>query len=194
MTSPTDLHPSEEFLFCAKEKSSSRLSGTLPLRDLFQELQDFLPVDILYVQYKLPDGSIALREVGSIRVDFVPLDTSLSFNPLERVPDLGVAGSESDIALPPLVAPSISPVLDPPKKPKKPRRTKMLPTPPSTPLSAKTAPLEAPTSFKGQSSLKPSPAAVGMQNGAIQVDAVIPCPPGKEQEYSKFGKSKHLTR
>lgn len=175
----TDLTPSGELLYCAKERGSSRLSGTLTLRELFQELESLLPVDILYVQIPLPDGSIALREVGSIRVDFFPVDTSPNF---VRESISGIAGQETDIASAPLVVPTL-PQPQAPRMPKvKPKKAPPSPSPKPPPKKATKAnlePQEAPSH------------AVSLQSGSLVIKEVTPCPPGKEKDYSKFGSNGH---
>lgn len=172
----TDLTPSEELLYCAKERGSSRLSGTLTLRELFQELNSLLPVDTLYVQITLSDGSIALREVGSIQVDFFPLDTSPF---IQGRTDLGIAGQETDIASAPLVVPAL-PIPKAPQTPKVKPSTKT----PKLPSRGKKSPLKADSNgiTKGD---------IPLQLGSLSVNSVLPCPPGKEQEYSRFGQSSH---
>lgn len=154
---------SSGLLVCARDKHSSRLSGTVPIRELFQELINLIPVDKLFVQITNPDGSITLREAGSIGLEFFPALAS-PFSPQEHL-DQKISALES-CATPIAGGPDSGdskPI--PPRKPKVPRGgpKKHRPIVDPTPLS----------------------------NGELVVDSVAPCPPGKEKAYSKFGKSKH---
>ena len=190
MTTPskTDLEPSE-LLVCAREKNSSRLTGTALLRDLFQELNNLIPVDKLYVQIQLSDGSITLREVGSIGLEFFPAHASLSSSSsfeetLEQLSALG--GSHTSIAEgAPLGATiPLSPNAPPRPKDAPQGHKKPKPMPHPKPASKKaTKGKQAPFSIPQ--------GAVPTQNGHIAVEAVTSCPPEKVKDYSKFGKSKH---